>query len=106
MKRQVSWVLGVLGAVGPFAWARLALASVYSHQGEGGHYICGLPALVILWAASVGTMVLSGTALVFGLLALRAIPSPRPPTRVVEVFMLALPLLPAGLYLAFLFLFS
>lgn len=99
-------MLGVLGAVGPFAWARLALASVYSHQGEGGHYICGLPALVILWAASMGTMVLSGTALAFGLLALRAIPSPRPPPRVVEVFMLALPLLPAGLYLAFLFLFS
>jgi len=72
--RQVSWFLGTAALVVPPLWARHEMTVVYEQARAEGIDVCGLPALAIMMAACMGCVVLSGAAVVLGVVARPALP--------------------------------
>jgi len=97
IKRRLSWVLGALAYVAPPTWAYFEQASFYGNSQEQYGYLCGLPMLAIVILACLAAALLAAGAVALGWLSFRALPRPRPGLRVVELAILAVPLvLPAG----------
>lgn len=100
MKRQISWALTLLALVViPFGAYWMAESSIQAQRGQGG-YACGMPvlalyllAVLVAGALSLVAGALSLVATVLNVLAFRAQPAPRPVWRVLELLIVAAPLL-------------
>src|SRR5262249_29397386 len=96
--RRVSIILAVTSVIVPFAWAYLATTAMYRDAAKHGIYVCGLPALANFILASFVCVITSLAAFIVGFIAYRRVPSPRPRLRLVELGVLALPMLVVGGY--------
>ena len=93
MKRQISWALTLLALVViPFGAYWMAESSIQAQRGQGG-YACGMPVLALYLLAVLVAGVLSLVATVRNVLTFRAQPAPRPVWRVLELLIVAAPLL-------------
>ena len=98
--RRASIILEIVSVVLPFGWAYLATTATYREAKAHHDYVCGLPALAIFILASFGCVLISFVAVIFGVVAYRRLPTPRPRRRLAEVAALALPMLVVGSYAA------
>jgi hypothetical protein len=94
MSRKLSWSLAALAYLGPPAWAHFAIAADQSAQMAAyGSTRCGTPALTIAFLAFVASGALSLLAVAIGAASLWRAPGPRTSVRVLEIGVLAMPLL-------------
>ena len=103
MKRKIAGILGLLAYVAPPVWAYFEQLSIYKEiEGQNG-YVCGLPFLAIIILAGIGAAILSGLAVLFGVLAFHTLEKPRPFLRKVELVVLGLPLILSVIYVGIVF---
>ena len=97
VKRKLSWVLAALALVVVPLWARLQASADVAAQRDAHHFVCGMPLLAIYLLALIGSCLFSVGALGLGIPAYRALASSRSKLRMLELFVLGLPLIAAGL---------
>ena len=93
MKRKLSLLFASLALVGMPLWAHLQAAADAESQRNVHGFVCGMPILAIYFWALIGASLLAVTALIFGVPSYRALSPPRPKARMIELVVLALPLL-------------
>jgi hypothetical protein len=93
MKRKISLLLAALAFFGVPLWAYLRASADVEMQRDVHGFVCGMPILAIYFLALVGSSLLSVAALCFGVPSYRALSVPRSKARMLELAVLALPLL-------------
>jgi hypothetical protein len=105
LARKLSIALGVASIVVPGAWAYFEV-SEFSSMTEAarleGRYVCGLGAFAIMIITAASSGLLSGLGFVSGLAAYISLPRPRALPRVLELALLALPLVASAGFFALL----
>lgn len=100
MKRGISWLLTLIGLVlvPAFAWWRGQ--QFLDEQSTQDGFACGMPILGLYLLAVVVAGLLSLVATVLNGLAFRALPAPRHPLRILELVVIAAPLMLAAVFTA------
>lgn len=100
MKRGISWLLTLIGLVlvPAFAWWRGQ--QFLDEQRTQDGFACGMPILGLYLLAVVVAGLLSLVATVLNGLAFRALPAPRHPLRILELVVIAAPLMLAAVFTA------
>ena len=100
MKRGISWLLTLIGLVlvPAFAWWR-GQQFLDEQRAQDG-FACGMPILGLYLLAVVVAGLLSLVATVLNGLAFRALPAPRHPLRILELVVIAAPLMLAAVFVA------
>lgn len=93
MKRKLSWVIAVLAYIGVPILAWLALQRDAEAQHVAHAFGCGNVAMGIMIFSFILSGALSLVASVLGFASFRGLPSPRPQLRILELAVLAFPLL-------------
>jgi len=96
--RVASFVLAVVAAVLPTAWAYLSARTC-----TGGAPHCGLRTGEVELIAALTAALISSAAVICSVLAYRQLPRPRPMTRRLEVLAVSLPLVLALGLVAYIF---
>ena len=97
MKREIAWLLAVVALVGMPAWATWQASADAAAQKQIHGFVCGMPTLAIYFLALIGSCVLSVVALSLAVPAYRALSQPRPRSRILELFVFAIPLFAAAI---------
>ena len=96
MNRKLSWLLAAIAYIGPPLWAYFSnVADQHTQLSAYGFIKCGYTQTTNTLLACVASGSLSSLALGLGLVSLRCVPSPLPPTRKLEIIAVSGPLLMA-----------
>lgn len=100
MKRGISWLLTLTGLVLVPALAWWRGQQFLDEQRMQDGFACGMPILGLYLLAVVVAGLLSLVATVLNGLAFRALPAPRHPLRILELVVIAAPLMLAAVFVA------
>ena len=100
MKRSISWLLTLIGLVLVPALAWWRGQQFLDEQRTQDGFACGMPILGLYLLAVIVAGLLSLVATVLNGLALRALPAPRHPLRILELVVIAAPLMLAAVFTA------
>lgn len=100
MKRGISWLLTLIGLVLVPALAWWRGQQFLDEQRTQDGFACGMPILGLYLLAVIIAGLLSLVATVLNGLAFRALPAPRHPLRILELVVIAAPLMLAAVFTA------
>ena len=92
MKRALSLALAALAYLGFPLWAYIESAQFAETMEREHGMVCGLPIMAIYLIALLGSGIASTGSLVLGAWAYRALPLPRPGSRLTELVVIGLPM--------------
>ena len=103
MKRKLALILGIAAYVVPAAWICFGVFK-FCEEIDGKNITeCGLPFLAIMIFAVISAALLSGLAILVGVLAFHAIPKPRTMIHKFELVLLVMPLVLSVTYIGIVF---
>ena len=100
MKRGISWLLTLTGLVLVPALAWWRGQQFLDEQRTQDGFACGMPILGLYLLAVIVAGLLSLAATVLNGLAFKALPAPRHPLRILELVVIAAPLMLAAVFVA------
>ena len=103
MKRRISWLLTLTGLVLVPALAWWRGQQFLDEQRTQDGFACGMPILGLYLLAVIVAGLLSLVATVLNALAFKALPAPRHPLRILELVVMAAPLILAAAVFAAVF---